>query len=133
MPLQIGFYITEAVRYEQLIFLSLFLLFLSFIPLSYPLSFLLSCFILSKYFVFLSVLVFITPFIFFLFFLPSFFPSASSSSRYCEHCSLLTLSLKVSGRSRQWLGDLCSGRLLWSSPCVIESCCMCHETHCSEV
>ena len=32
MPLQIGFYITEAVRYEQVIFLSLFWLFLSFIP-----------------------------------------------------------------------------------------------------
>lgn len=45
MPLQIGFYITDAVRYEQLIFLSLFLLF--FIrSLSLPLSFLLLCFIL---------------------------------------------------------------------------------------
>lgn len=42
MPLQIGFYITEAVRYEQLIFLSLFLLFLYFISLScIPASFLL--------------------------------------------------------------------------------------------
>lgn len=38
MPLQIGFYITEAVRYEQLIFLSFFLPFLSFIPLSYFLA-----------------------------------------------------------------------------------------------
>ncbi len=42
MPLQIGFYITEAVRYEQLIFLSLFLLFSFFHS-----SFLLSCFTLS--------------------------------------------------------------------------------------
>ncbi len=84
MPLQIGFYITEAVRYEQLIFLSLFLLFLSFIPLSYFLaSFFLSIsFFLSWYFN-------LSPFPFFLllfFFLPSFLPSTSSSSRYCEHC-----------------------------------------------
>lgn len=40
MPLQIGFYITEAVRYEQLIFLSLFLLFFfSFGSPSLPLFF----------------------------------------------------------------------------------------------
>lgn len=45
MPLQIGFYITEAVRYEQLIFLPLFLLFFSFVP-SLSLSFLLLSFIL---------------------------------------------------------------------------------------
>lgn len=56
--LQIGFYITEAVRYEQLIFLSLFLPFLSFIPLSY------SRFILS--------ISFVLPFFFF--FLLSVFP-----------------------------------------------------------
>lgn len=47
LPLQIGFYITEAVRYEQLIFLSLF-----FFAFSSFHSF--SCFVLSCYF-FLSL------------------------------------------------------------------------------
>lgn len=75
MPLQIGFYITEAVRYEQLIFLSLFLPFLSFIPLFY---FLASFFLGLSFFVFLFFLLSL--------FL-SFFPSASSSSWKCEHCT----------------------------------------------
>lgn len=52
MPLQIGFYITEAVRYEQLIFLSLFLLFFHSFLLSHSRFY----FCLS-FFLFVSVLV----------------------------------------------------------------------------
>lgn len=58
MPLQIGFYITEAVRYEQLIFLSLFLVFF-FYSLFLSLSHFYFC--VSSFF-FMSILSFISPF-----------------------------------------------------------------------
>lgn len=99
MPLQIGFYITEAVRYEQLIFLSLFLLFLSFIPLSYFLA----SFFLSISF-FLSWHVILSPFLsfFHLFFLPSFLPSILSFLRPLPHPGTVNIVFSCLRVVRVW-------------------------------
>lgn len=100
-PLQIGFYITEAVRYEQLIFHSLFLLFLFFRSPSLPLSFLLLCSVLLCR-VGLDLCFSIS---FFLFFPCS--PSKRAFSPFRSAC----------------LGDLCFSHLpAWLNPpvCVVE-------------
>lgn len=97
-----------------------------FIPLSYFLAsvFLSISFCLSQYY-FLHF--FSTPF----FFLSSFSPSV------CLFLILLlwtlfppSSSVKVSGRFCPWLGERYSGRLVWSPPCMIQSCWMCSDTHC---
>lgn len=109
MPLQIGFYITEAVRYEHLIFLSSFWLFLSFIPLPYPpppFLFWLSCSILPKYFSF-----FVSWFSLLFFPYPPFF---SLLPARWTLASPFSPSLKVTGRfltTAEW--SLPSGRVVW--------------------
>lgn len=101
-PLQIGFYITEAVRYEQLIFHSLFLLFLFFRSFS------------------LSFFDFCVPFFrscrswsLFLRFFSPFLPNAHTQN--LPFFSPLSRSV--------WLGDLCFSHLpAWLNPpvCVAE-------------
>lgn len=96
MPLQIGFYITQAVRYEQLIFLFLFAFLRSF--LLSPSRF----YFCVSFFPFMSVLSFISPFLW------------GFSSWYSEH---------VSSFHSVCLCDLCCRHLpvgLNSPVCVME-------------
>lgn len=93
-------------------FFFFFLPFISFILLMPPL--LLLHFILSQYF------------IFWLYFcLPLFFPTASSWSWNRDHCSVFTLSVKVSCKFSPGSGGPCGGCPLWLSPYVMKHIALC--------